>query len=375
MTPALHSPSVMTVVPEVSLGSRSQSNHVRLAELDALRGIAALMVVLYHFTAEAAKQDLVSIQVTWGGLGVQLFFVISGFVIVLTLNRGKSVADFVVSRFARLFPAYWLACLVAIGVASVVGWSGKPLEVLASAFNFTMFQGFVGLPSLSGVFWTLHIELAFYAFIAFLFANGWYRHAVPIMAALIALWWIATAAFSIDEFAFASSPTWLKSIRMVFPLLFHHLHPMPFFLLGVVLFNVRQGWSAMNAVGALVAALDIAWHTVSHRPRTEWVILFVVLGLALVATQRGALFLRLKPLVFLGTISYSLYLLHTAVGILLIGPIARVVGNANVAVMLSLAVAIVVGAAGAYLVEQPANSAIRAFVRTFQRRKLASSTA
>lgn len=331
----------------------------RFFELDALRGVAALLVVLYHFTEQVARQASEGLRVPWGGLGVQLFFVISGFVILLTLERSKSVSDFSVSRFARLFPAYWLACTVMISVYGIVGWPGVRPTLAEQAFNYTMFQSFLGVPSVSGVFWTLHVELAFYVFMASLFVLGIHKYAVGVSTALVAGWLMVTLALGINEFAFARSPEWLLRARMLFPLLFHHLHPLPFFLLGMVLFSVRSGWGVQNSVGAAIAAMDIGLHTFRHRDHLEWMVLAGLLGLAVVATLRGLAFLRMRPLVFLGTISYSLYLLHIAVGVLTIDWLLREIESPNAVVLFATTASVVVAAVGTYILEQPANAAIR----------------
>jgi peptidoglycan/LPS O-acetylase OafA/YrhL len=80
----------------------------RLLELDVFRGLAALAVVLFHYTTVYERtydhHDEMLFDFSLGHYGVQLFFIISGFVIFMTLNRTKSALDFVVSRFSRLYP-------------------------------------------------------------------------------------------------------------------------------------------------------------------------------------------------------------------------------------------------------------------------------
>lgn len=81
----------------------------RLIELDALRGIAALSVVIYHYTTRynslyGHDSFLDNNYFHYCSQGVQLFFMISGFVIFLTLNHIKKPMDFVISRFSRLYP-------------------------------------------------------------------------------------------------------------------------------------------------------------------------------------------------------------------------------------------------------------------------------
>src|ERR1043166_3463819 len=105
----------------------------RIGAVDALRGVAALAVVLYHYTqrygelAEHGKTDAafagqypstgtVWFHVPWGHFGVQLFFMISGFVILMTVMKVRSVGEFAVLRLARLYPAYWVACGLTFGI-------------------------------------------------------------------------------------------------------------------------------------------------------------------------------------------------------------------------------------------------------------------
>lgn len=135
----------------------------RITGLDSLRGLAALAVVIYHYT-DAYNHVLDEHLALWfdfkrGNLGVDAFFVISGFVIFMTLDKSTSAADFVVSRFSRLFPAYWV-CLVCTYVG--VDLSGLPrfhYPLADFAANFTMVQQALGFSHIDGVYWTLQLEL------------------------------------------------------------------------------------------------------------------------------------------------------------------------------------------------------------------------
>ena len=138
----------------------------RLKELDALRGIAAISVMLFHYTSIYPdffpERRSIGVRFDAGGYGVFLFFGISGFVISRTLENTVGIADFTIKRVARLFPAYWAAVLI---TTLVVQWSGT--ERLQAEFetvmiNLTMLQGFFFVPSVDGVYWTLTVELAFY---------------------------------------------------------------------------------------------------------------------------------------------------------------------------------------------------------------------
>ena len=97
-----------------NLSSASVSNPSgRLLELDALRGLAALSVLCFHYTTrytEFFSPDHPTLfHVPWFKNGVQLFFIISGFVILMTLDKTKRPLDFFVSRISRLYPFYCAA--------------------------------------------------------------------------------------------------------------------------------------------------------------------------------------------------------------------------------------------------------------------------
>lgn len=135
----------------------------RLDFLDGVRGIAAVAVVLEH-ALEAWVPGYSRVSLTYlsvGRVGVVAFFLVSGYVIGLTLSK-QTIPVFVVRRFWRLFPVYWLVLAFAI----VVDLPTNPLVdpgVPVFLLNLTMLQGIVALPSILGSAWTLGPELLYYA--------------------------------------------------------------------------------------------------------------------------------------------------------------------------------------------------------------------
>ncbi|MFJ6723577.1 acyltransferase family protein [Streptomyces sp. NPDC091281] len=146
----------------------------RLYALDALRVVAALSVLLFHFTGVDAATDAnwginpkalfpsIFPYTSYGSYGVQLFFIISGFVICLSA-WDRSPGQFVRARFLRLFPAYWFSVVVALLV-----WRGlpdgerKPPSYSEALTNLTMVQTPLAARHLVGAYWTLWVELTFY---------------------------------------------------------------------------------------------------------------------------------------------------------------------------------------------------------------------
>lgn len=144
----------------------------RLAYLDALRGIAALMVVFTHLYAPIIGHVWVlDYLIDPGKLGVLWFFMISGVVIPFSLKPGPDgPRRFLISRFMRLYPAYWLSLLVFLVMLKLTGaeFPGWP-QIIA---NLTMVQAAMGFDDVIGLYWTLFIEVVFYALCLALFVTG-----------------------------------------------------------------------------------------------------------------------------------------------------------------------------------------------------------
>lgn len=135
---------------------------MRIKELDALRGLAAFGVFLFHFQL-----------FDYGYLGVHLFFIISGFVIFLTANNVKTSSDFVIARFSRLYPTYWVCLLLTF---SVLLLDGQGVTLKQFVYNLSMFQMFLGQPNIDGAYWSLTEELVFYAVVFGALVLGAVRH-------------------------------------------------------------------------------------------------------------------------------------------------------------------------------------------------------
>jgi len=145
----------------------------RLAVLDGLRFLAVLLVVLYHYVAfgsdwgrpRADVFPVLYLPASYGWLGVQLFFLISGFVICLSC-WGRSLSDFFTSRVVRLFPAYWFAVAATTLVVAVVPGATAPRSWSDVLTNLTMLEYPFGAPYVDGVYWSLWAEARFYLIFA-----------------------------------------------------------------------------------------------------------------------------------------------------------------------------------------------------------------
>ncbi|WP_380285322.1 acyltransferase family protein [Kitasatospora purpeofusca] len=184
----------------------------RLAWLDALRGIAALSVAVYHFALPfywVPHGTKVPYYLDPGIFGVMLFFLVSGYIIPASLERRGDVRGFWAGRFFRILPVVILTVVGSLLILprqySVVNpWSYEH-PLLSLVASGTMLQDMTGVANVIGVMWTLTYEMIFYYFATALFVVGWHRKSAPIA--------IGFAAFAVVLGAWLSLGTITKDLQ------------------------------------------------------------------------------------------------------------------------------------------------------------------
>ncbi len=320
----------------------------RLVALDGLRGLAVLMVVIYHAFARWAEPLHTPTLYPYGNLlpsmpwlaafgqiGVLTFFVTSGFVIMWTLERSSGLMDFTMRRIARLWPAMIVCATLstvlinATGVAAHFGverWHVSPLEYVSSIlFLPPRLVGEVfGIDGnhhwVEGVYWTLWHEVRFYALIAIAYALSprahflWAWAAVQTMSTALLLYGTA-----------GGDATWSRLLGLP-------LQPdmLAWFSLGLCGYYVWSGRSpvALAAIGlpAFVAVLvghvfaaptaDIPAVASALTSGAEYLLIALPFVL-IVGKFAAASLLAWPPLVMVGLISYPLYLFHERPGLVI----------------------------------------------------------
>jgi peptidoglycan/LPS O-acetylase OafA/YrhL len=284
----------------VNKSQLSLISEARVSNIDILRAIAALAVSFYHFNRESLTGGTLYAACShFGNYGVDIFFVVSGYVIPLSLLKSgftlSRLSIFLKARFFRLYPAYILAAVLTIGLWYASTWipgfrGAMPpaLSVLEIFANITLTCDLLHQSWFGVVFWTLAIEAQYYVLVALsfgmVFAPQGRQHLLR----------------------YGTLFAWL-----LMPLIFRQ---------GPTIF----GWTAIFAMGFLAILWQGRflrnWECCVGMVLACWVMWEVrgaasaIVGLA---TTIAILFLPKidwKPLVWVGTVSYSLYLLHVPIG-------------------------------------------------------------
>jgi peptidoglycan/LPS O-acetylase OafA/YrhL len=356
----------VTTANDLSPVTERQSRSSRLQALDALRGIAAIAVVAFHYTTNLQynyPQFRPAFSIPHGHFGVELFFIVSGFVIFMSLGNARSATDFAASRFARLFPAYWAAVLLTATTLATGGLPDRTLTLLPTLFNLTMLQEFFGLRHVDGVYWTLSRELVFYAGMATLLIFRQIARTHLIVGSLLAL----QAAISI---AVHASVIALPGRHAPSLLLYPYFH---LFAAGIALYGIHRDTSSRR--NWLLLAATVVCELLLPRPdggNLGHLIVLSSIGAVWMATTGRLQWLVSRPLLWLGSISYALYLIHQNIGYWLIHHLTAAGWSLPAATLAALALALALAHALRNLVEEPSRRAINQWWKS--RQQLAAIT-
>lgn len=339
----------------------------RLAEIDGLRAVAVLAVVLYHYFQAYSQHypygaGLLPLA-KYGDLGVELFFVISGFVITLSLAGQPGPWRFALKRLARLWPGLAVCSILTFAFIHSVDSSFSRevqggLSGFAASWTFTSqrfwhsafgFDGYVDV-----VYWTLAIEIRFYLLAAVIF---WLAPAGHFAAAAPLVLLMMQSLFAAVQFAVPG----LVPQVVVETLFLACAH---LFAAGITFAAVYAGARGKRQAALLFWSFAIAF----YRAEDSWEAAFLALIFLAVAAcalrWRTARLLAWRPLADLGVISYPVYLLHNYIGVTLLSLLPPGLPYAVyvLAAGLVLAGIVLLSTAVHHLVELPAQQAVRSFL-------------
>lgn len=328
------------------------AKEARIGILDPLRFIAAMWVMFYHYLpfikSEIGSESFNFFK--YGYLGVNFFFMLSGFVIMASAQN-RSAIKFGILRALRLYPAF-IACLLITLI--VLFFLKVPLpSISAILLNGLIINDYFGVPNVDNVYWTLQAELKFYACIFLLICIGGIRH----YKLWLSVWLIMAICHHFIKQPFFMG--WFISPTYSF-----------YFIGGVAAYLIFNDSKNKYAVAvffiAMVFAMIKAWYqidgfvsVINAIDRTAVVILtlsFFIFFLFLRNINKYCS--STKLMVVLGGMSYPLYLLHSKAGGNVLGFLHESIGP-----VLSLFMTILIVLAVSFLVhvliEKPLFRAVR----------------
>jgi peptidoglycan/LPS O-acetylase OafA/YrhL len=365
-------------------GTQAREVDAEFPCIDGLRAFAAFSVVLCH-TIQVSSLITSGLGSYLSGLrsGVQIFFVISGFVLYrpfvrghLSGGRGPKLGAYFRRRFLRIFPGYWLALTVGVFALGVVFLSNRESDIT----NYLLVQSYFPVSFFDGLgpAWTLVVEVSFYVFLPF-YALARHRPLVAELTGCGILLVVGLASTAFVAFGHAPSAVGVLpanlvpfALGMLLAVVRGHIKPQskawhwtqravarswPFWLLAAFAFSATV-WAVHYP--ALLSFLGVSGAT------TMWYQLLIdLMGLCVVLPavfgdqRRGAgrRILRARPIVYIGTISYGIYLWHVPV----MDKVLDVEGfgpgpprvNFLTLVLMTLVFTGIVASASWYLVERP----------------------
>ncbi|WP_431207164.1 acyltransferase family protein [Burkholderia cepacia] len=291
----------------------------RIPELDLLRFLAAIAVVFFHYAFRGyAGDDLTTMHypalepvAQYGFLGVHLFFMISGFVILMTAGDG-SVKRFIASRASRLLPAFWVCCTITFFVTLSIGGDRFIATWPQYLVNLVTLGGGFGADPIDGAYWSLGAELRFYRLVGILLIIGQIHRAERWLY----VWLIGTVL--VELFPFIKLKGFLVTDYA------------GFFIAGAACFLIRAHGLSRSRVALVCAAWALSlYHEFQllpyfseHfekplNPAVVAVVMSTFFVVMLVLALRRTPMLTSSRWVWFGALSYPLYLIHQNVGYML----------------------------------------------------------
>jgi len=286
----------------------SQSNKTTLYGLESLRGIAALLVVIYHISRHIEQNFNVfplGSFTEFGHSGVNFFFVLSGFIILYVhfsdIGKPKRAAEYLFKRFTRIYPFYWVVVGLTLGL--IVFSSSRSIPELGNIIlNLMLYpQGMNSL--IVGVSWTLQYEIIFYLFFVILVLNkriGFIIFSIWLMFLTYSNFLKPLPTESISIFSSAFNFLFFMGLLSAY-LLKKHTIPGPLLIgiVGVILFlsiGVIEVNGLINGYGRSAIIL--------------YGFASMLIIISIVELERSYKFSTHKIFKILGKSSYSIYLVH-----------------------------------------------------------------
>ena len=331
----------------------------RIIELDAIRALSCLNLLLFHFTFvyqnKYGFESPLGFAFPYGKYGVQLFFMLSGLVNAMTLLSKRKAGDFLAARFIRIFPSYWLVIAMNLVLFALLPMFHHSISFGETFANLTTMPMLLGYTNMEPVTWTLQVEMLFYFFLMTIFALGLLDKPIRTMTAAVTFC-LASGLFINWYHASYPDSAWNGNLYVFEQLFF--IRNMPLFAMGILLNELRCKRGNRYGLWAGIVFSATVFHLIDlrgHNPAAT-VLMF---GLLTASAFGKVPVLRWKGFVYLSFISYSLYLFHNNLGSALIRQLEIFAWPPLLSIIVATVFVILISHAMTYWIEQPLTKWLR----------------
>ena len=328
----------------------------RLHALDLLRFLACSAVVAFHYLSRGpnagwmadVSYPALEALAHYGYLGVHLFFVISGFVILMS-TQGATPRDFVASRVARLYPALWAAATLTAATAWLLADRRFSISLPDFLTNLTMVPHWFGVAYVDGAYWSLSIELHFYIYVWLVLFCGQMHRVEWLLAA-----WLGVSALN------AIRPAWPAEFWL-------DAKWAPLFVAGGLFFLVNtRGLTPRRGILLLASWFLAIFYAMREAAPSESLSPLICAG---VITAIFALFLAIScgqisirrsfVTAAAGALTYPAYLVHQNFGYMIYEQLQALTASTPVSLAVTIVIVILISWAIHRWVEKPAGRLLR----------------
>lgn len=326
-----------------------RSSSQRYLELDALRGLCVIAVLLSHYTTVYdlcyAPAQPALFHFPWVAYRVQIFCMISGFAMAMIMEKTTRPLDFVVARVTRLYPSYAVAVIFSAILVTVFALPFKSVTLPQVLVNLTMLQEWFDVKNVEGSYWYLAPEISFYALISFLLLikKTAYIEKIGLAGLIMVILW------------FLPWPGVIVHTQLLF--LWH------LFFAGILFYQLKTKGESWQRHAGL--ALCFVVQNLITDDMTAVLCLAGSFLLFYLFIYGQLKWLVNGPLVYLGTISYSLFLIHENMGWIIIRRLHEAGAGPWPRLLLPVAASLVLASALTFGIERPAMRYLR---ERYQRR-------
>jgi peptidoglycan/LPS O-acetylase OafA/YrhL len=291
----------------------------RIASLDFCRVLASISVIIFHYTINFSApyysysepfSELFKMLVP----SVQLFFMLSGYLITKSLWNTKTIKNFYIKRFAKIYPTYILCILITFIIISILGLPGREASLLDLMSNFVFLNDFKRFNSVDGAYWSLIVEVKFYliaGFLYFLSKEKFLKNFLLFASIGLFLFW-GSRYIGFKSFAYFVNK-------------FFICNQLAYFLVGIIAITIeKEKISHPIKIWCLSVILSsyliIKWSFIQN--------IYLISSLVIFMTCLKFRNIKVPSIItWLASISYPLYLLHQNIGVSIIRYLKDYISN------------------------------------------------